>query len=85
MRNFSYEELQKRLQNISSEVDNQVRDFSNLTVDEEWSRKRTRARTLDEQKALDFACRGYIRNLMKEGKIIYINTPGERRMKIDGL
>lgn len=85
MRNISFDDLQKKIQTKSIDVNNKVRKFTQETQSSNWKRGRSRLRTADEQNALDLACRGYIRNLMNEGKILYNNTPGERRMKIDGL
>jgi hypothetical protein len=71
MRKKSLVNMQSFIQASQREVNQAVFEFKQLLDAEEWNRLRQRARSTDEQRAMDEACVSRYRLLKKLGLVVY--------------
>ncbi len=71
MRKKSLVELQSFIQANQREINQAVFEFRQMLGTDEWNRLRQRARSSDEQRAMDEACVSRYRLLRKLGLVVY--------------
>lgn len=85
MKKISIDQLKMKILIHEAEINSVTRAFKSEKIAQGWTTHRNKLRSISEIETLDKLSRNYVRGLMAEGKIVFDNTPGERKMFIERL